>query len=135
VARAVLDPGVLVSALITPTGTPARLLAATRGGGFELIVSALLLEELETVLHREKFRRYVALEIVDRYVALLRRDGLTAADPGEPPPVRCEDPDDDYLIALARANDAALVSGDRHLLAFAGVIPVFTPPEFLAAHG
>ena len=134
-ARAVLDPGVLVSALITPTGTPAKLLAATRGGNFELIVSALLLEELESVLRRQKFRRHVDLDVVDRYIALLRRDAVTAADPAGPPPVRCADPDDDYLIALAHGSDAALVSGDRHLLDLAGTIPVFTPAELLAAHG
>jgi len=133
VARAVLDPGVLVSALITPTGTPAKLLIASRGGSFELIVSPLLLEELGLVLRRKKFRRYVDLGVVDRYVELLRRDAGMAADPAEPPPIRCADPDDDYLIALAHSCTAALVSGDRHLLDLAGEIPVFTPSEFLAA--
>jgi putative PIN family toxin of toxin-antitoxin system len=135
VARAVLDPGVLVSALITPTGTPARLLGAARGGSFELIVSALLLEELGSVLRRQKFRRHVDLDVVDRYVALLQRDATRAVDPVGPPPVRCADPDDDYLISLAHAGGAALVSGDQHLLDLAGRIPVFTPAEFLAAHG
>jgi putative PIN family toxin of toxin-antitoxin system len=133
VARAVLDPGVLVSALITPTGTPAKLLAATRSGSFELIVSPLLLDELRSVLRREKFRRYVNLDVVDQYVGLLRRDAAMANDPAEPPPIRCVDPDDDYLIALAHRHGAALVSGDGHLLELAGEIPIFTPSEFLAA--
>jgi putative PIN family toxin of toxin-antitoxin system len=133
VARAVLDPGVLVSALITPTGTPAKLLTASRSGSFELIVSPLLLEELELVLLREKFRRYVDLSVVDQYIKMLRRDAGMGADPTEPPPIRCADPDDDYLIALAHSCTAALVSGDRHLLDLAGEIPVFTPSEFLAA--
>lgn len=132
-ARAVLDPGVLVSALITPTGTPAKLLTATRSGSFELIVSPLLLEELKLVLLREKFRRYVDLEVVDQYLGLLRRNAAMSADPAEPPPIRCEDPDDDYLIALAHSQSAALVSGDGHLLKLSGKIPVFTPSEFLAS--
>lgn len=134
-ARAVLDPGVLVSALITPTGTPAKLLTATRSGSFELIVSPLLLEELRLVLLREKFRRYVDLGVVDQYLELLRRDAAMAADPAEPPPIRCADPDDDYLISLAHSCSAALVSGDGHLLELAGEIPVFTPSEFLASQG
>jgi putative PIN family toxin of toxin-antitoxin system len=133
VTRAVLDPGVLVSALITPTGTPATLLAATRSGRFDLIVSPLLLEELRLVLRREKFRRYVDLDVVDQYIELLRRDAALADDPAGPPPIRCADPDDDYLIALAHSRDAALVSGDGHLLELAGKIPVFAPSEFLAA--
>lgn len=131
-SRAVLDPGVLVSALITPTGIPARLLLAARGGNFELIVSPLLLEELGSVLRREKFRRYVDLAGAAVYLNVLRRDAELAADPETPPPIRCEDPDDDYLIALAHSRGAAIVSGDRHLLELAGRIPVFSPAEFLA---
>lgn len=131
-ARAVLDPGVLVSALITPTGAPAKLLRAARSGRFELIVSPLLLEELGSVLRRDKFRRYVDLDVVAPYLDLLRRDAQLAADPETPSPVRCADPDDDYLIALAYSHKAALVSGDRHLLELAAKIPVFSPVEFLA---
>jgi uncharacterized protein len=132
VARAVLDPGVHVSALITPTGIPARLLLGARSGDFELVVSPLLLEELESVLHRENFRRYVDLGGVASYLKLLRRDARVAADPGTPPPIRCADPDDDYLIVLAHSESAALVSGDRDLLELSGRIPVFSPAEFLA---
>ncbi|MGH3429372.1 MAG: putative toxin-antitoxin system toxin component, PIN family [Mycobacteriales bacterium] len=82
--RAVFDPGVLVSALITSSGTPAKLLANARGGKFELIVSPLLLAELEEVLCREKFRRYVGLDAVSDYLDLLRRLAVVAADPEAP---------------------------------------------------
>lgn len=131
--RAVLDPGVLVSALITPAGTPAKLLAASRGGSFELIVSPRHLEELSLVLQRNKFRRYVDLESVDHYVGLLHRDAAFADDPPGAPPIRCRDPDDDYLIALRHGRGAALVSGDDDLLELVGQIPVLTPAQFLAA--
>ena len=133
VARAVLDPGVLVSALITPSGRPAKLLLSARAGGFDLVVSPLLLDELESVLQRKKFRRYVDLVGVAAYLVLLRRDAQLAADPDTPPPIRCMDPDDDYLIALAHSQSAALVSGDSDLLELADKIPVFSPAEFLAS--
>jgi putative PIN family toxin of toxin-antitoxin system len=133
VARAVLDPGVLVSALITPTGRPAKLLLAARAGSFELIISPQLLDELQAVLRREKFRRYVDLDDVTAYLDLLRRDAQLVADPETPPPIRCTDPDDDYLIALAHSQNAALVSGDSDLLELAAKIPVFSPAEFLAS--
>lgn len=129
-ARAVLDPGVLVSALITPAGRPAKLLVAARAGSFDLIVSPLLLDELERVLQREKFRRYVDHEGVTAYLDLLRRDAQLTADPETPPPIRCTDPDDDYLIALAHSQNAALVSGDSGLLELAEEIPVFSPSGF-----
>ena len=133
--RAVLDPGVLVSALISATGTPAKLLARSREGDPELIVSPHLLDELEGVLRREKFRRYVDLEGVEAYLDILHRDATLAADPEAPPPLRSADPDDDYLIALAHANDAALVSGDKHLLELSDQAPIYSAADFLAAHG
>lgn len=130
--RVVLDPGVLVSALITPTGAPAKLLEGVRDGELELVVSPLLLGELEEVLGREKFRRYVDLDTVRDYIDLLRREALVASDPEGPPPLRSADPDDDYLIALAQSQNAVLVSGDNHLLDLAGQAPILSPADFLA---
>lgn len=132
VPRAVLDPGVLVSALITPTGTAAKLLHAAREGHFDLLISGLLLKELEVVLRRDKFRRYLELDEVSTGIRLLLDEGQMVADPPGSPPVRCSDPEDDYLIVLAHRQGAALVSGDRCLLELAGSIPVFSPSEFLA---
>ncbi len=129
-ARAVLDPGVLVSALITPAGAPAKLLLEAQAGGFELVVSPLLLEELEEVLRREKFRRYVDLDTVSDYIGLLRRESVVVADPEGAPPLRSADPDDDYLIALAQSESAVLVSGDSHLLDLAGQAPILSPADF-----
>lgn len=131
--RAVLDPGVLVSALITPTGTPAKLLAQVRDGDLELVVSPLLLAELEEVLRREKFRRYVDLETVRDYVEMLRRESFAFADPDEAPPIRSDDTDDDYLLTLARSQNAVLVSGDSHLLDLAGRAPVLSPADLVGS--
>lgn len=132
--RVVVDPGVLVSALITPSGTAAKLLGRARSGDLELIVSRRLLEELERVLGREKFRRYVDLDTVRDYIELLRRDAILAADPEGPAPLRCADPDDDYLIALAHDRGAVLVSGDGHLLDLAARgAPILSPADLLAS--
>jgi predicted nucleic acid-binding protein len=46
-------------------------------------------------------------------------------------PARSSDPDDDYLISLAAAHVAVLVSGDKHLLNLAAAIPVPSPRPFL----
>jgi putative PIN family toxin of toxin-antitoxin system len=132
VRRVVLDPGVLVSALITPTGGPAKLLEQAREGHLELVVSPLLLGELEQVLAREKFRRYVDLDTVDDYLSLLRKEALAAQDPAGPPPLRSPDPDDDYLIALAHDQNAVLVSGDKHLLDIGGGAPILAPADLAA---
>jgi uncharacterized protein len=126
---------VLVSALITPTGTPAKLLVEVRAGGLELIVSPHLLEELQGVLAREKLRPYVDLDVVRDYLALLKRDAMTAPDPPDPPPLRSPDPDDDYLVALAFSQNAMLVSGDSDLLDLVGGAPILAPVDLLDALG
>jgi putative PIN family toxin of toxin-antitoxin system len=103
-----------------------------RAGAFELITSPRLLQELDDVLHREKFRRHVADAEVDAYVRLLRRHSTLVDDPEPPKASLSADPDDEYLIALARAARAdALVTGDPHLTRLRGLIPVFTPRDFL----
>lgn len=131
--RAVLDPGVLVSALISPSGRPAKLLGEARAGAFEIVASPLLLAELEEVLNRKKFRRYVDLDAVEQYVARLRSDALVVSDPDKPGPLSSSDPKDDYLIALAFGQNAMLVSGDSDLLDLIGGAPILAPADLLGA--
>jgi putative PIN family toxin of toxin-antitoxin system len=130
--RAVLDVNVLISAVLSAHGAPGRLLAAWRNGAFELVVSPLLLAELRQALGYPKLARLVPAADADALVALLGRTAEVAADPPGPPPVRSADPKDDYLIALAAAERAVLVSGDTHLTDLAGRIPVRRPAAFLA---
>ena len=130
--RVVLDPNVLIAALISSTGAPAQLLLAWRGGRFELIVSNLLLEELERALAYPKVRRRVPADDAAAAMAWLRHDATLRPDPSGEPPIRSVDPDDDYLIALAAAEKALLISGDDHLLRLEASFPVLPPSAFLA---
>jgi putative PIN family toxin of toxin-antitoxin system len=136
--RAVLDPNVFISALLSPTGTPARILRAWSDGAFELVTSKLLLAELGRALAYPKLRRLIPPEEADRLVEWIAAEATVARDPEGPPEVRSEDPGDDYLITLVTQEQAVLVSGDRHLTALADRLPVFTPAEFwemLTEHG
>jgi uncharacterized protein len=130
--RAVLDVNVLVSAVLSPRGAPGRLLAAWRDGAFELVVSPLLLAELRRALAYPKLARLVPPADADALVALLGAAAEVAVDPSGLPQVRSADPKDDYLVALAAAQRAVIVSGDAHLTDLAGRIPVRRPAEFLA---
>lgn len=130
--RAVLDSGVFVSAVITPTGVAARLLSESRAGAADLILSPLLLGELERVLRRDKFRRYVRIDEVLEFIGLLRGEFPPVPDPEDVGQLRSADPNDDYLIALAKSQSSILVSGDKHLLDLAGNgAPVLAPADFL----
>jgi hypothetical protein len=130
--RAVLDPNVLISALLSPAGAPARVLRTWLDGGFELVVSPDLLAELERALGYPKLRKHVSAEDARDVLDWLASTAHMARDPEDPPTVASSDPGDDYLIALAEAERAVLVSGDDHLLALADQIPVLRPAEFLA---
>lgn len=131
--RVVLDPGVLIAALLSRSGAPAKILLAWIEGMFELVVSPNLLDELRIALLRPKFRKYVTVEEVEAYLALLGHRASAVADP-EPHAGLTADPGDDYLITLARAAAAHfLVSGDAHLTGLrSSRPPILTPRAFLS---
>jgi uncharacterized protein len=129
--RAVLDPNVIISGLLAPTGTAARVLRAWERGEFELVVSDALLEELERVLAYPKLRRRIPEEDARAVLHWLAESATSAGDPKASPAITSADPGDDYLIALAESRRAILVSGDKHLLDLADEIPVFPPALFL----
>ena len=128
---AVLDPNVLISALLSPNGRAADVVRAWRRGEFDLIVSPLLVEELERALTYPKLRRRIPEEDAHDFVRWLLESATLASDPDEEPPAHSSDPGDDYLIALAASRRALLVSGDSHLLDLSGEIPVESPARFL----
>jgi putative PIN family toxin of toxin-antitoxin system len=130
--RAVLDPNIIISALLSRTGSPARVLRSWEQGAFELVVSPLLLAELERALEYPKIRSRINREEAARVLAWLRNGATVVSDSEEAPPVRSRDPGDDYLLALAGREQSALVSGDEHLLALVGELPVFSTASFLS---
>jgi uncharacterized protein len=118
VIRAVVDPSVFVSAFIgSPDAGPGRLVDAWRDRRFVLIVSPLLLAELDEVLSRPKFARWASDGRAEAYVAGFGGRSERQPDPSQSPPQEVRDPKDDYLVALVRATQAdVLVSLDRDLL-------------------
>lgn len=122
----------LVAALLAPAGAPAEIVRHARDGLIEIVVSPHLLSELAEVLTRERFRRYCTLDEASEYVEGLARLAITVSDP---PAERgmTRDPDDDYLVTLARVAGAdALVSGDLDLLDAAIEPRAVTPAAFVA---
>jgi hypothetical protein len=134
--RIVFDPGVLISALISPRGAPAEALDRWHDGEFDLVVSPALLDELRRVLLRRKFRRYATEEDVSAFVSALAQEAVVAEDPPSSSERVTGDPKDEYLVVLARATGAeAIVSGDAHLTRLALEPSVVTPADFLQLLG
>jgi uncharacterized protein len=117
--RIVLDTNVIVSAMLSPTGPPARLLAEIRDrDDIGLITAEPLLDEYRRALsypHVQRLHRLSSAQI-DATVDALR---FQASIVGQLPDVKIveSDPDDDLIISCAVGGNAdVIVSGDRHLL-------------------
>jgi putative PIN family toxin of toxin-antitoxin system len=123
---------VLVSAVRTPNGVCGRLLEAAIEDRWKPVVSKLLFEELEDVLDRPAFSDVLGRETIDRFLAGLLAIVEWADDPDETAAGATRDPDDDYLIALARSAQVdVLVSGDRDLTDLHDMEPpIETPTTF-----
>jgi hypothetical protein len=129
--RVVVDPGVLVSALLSSLGAPAALTRVWADGGFEVVASPDLLAELSRVLEWPHIARAVPVARVKALVRELDAGAVAFEDPNDPPAVT-RDPDDNCLVAFARAAGAHfIVSGERELLEADVRPPVITPRELL----
>jgi putative PIN family toxin of toxin-antitoxin system len=129
--RIVLDTNVLVSALLSPSGTPARVLALVLSGAVTLLHDDRILAEYREVLARPRLA--IPPAEADLVLDYLAQMGVLVV----PTPLRLElaDPDDAAFVETSAAAHAdALVTGNlRH---YAGVPPalrlaVVTPAEFM----
>jgi putative PIN family toxin of toxin-antitoxin system len=130
--RAVLDPNILISALLSPSGAPAQIVARWLAGEFELVVSETLLAELGRALAYPKLGARLTPSEAAEFVSFLRDGAILARDPLTPAH-HSVDLGDDYLLALAENERAVLVSGDHHLLALADTLPIQAARAFLDA--
>ncbi|MFQ5524115.1 MAG: putative toxin-antitoxin system toxin component, PIN family [Acidimicrobiia bacterium] len=132
--RVVRDANVFISAAIA-TGPSHRIVHAwLQDAALELIICKRLIGEVRTVLtERPRMRRWISLEAAELYVTTLEIAADVRPDPA-PGPALTRDPDDDYVIDLARAHDADfIVSGDADLLEWREQCPpVLTPADFEA---
>jgi putative PIN family toxin of toxin-antitoxin system len=133
--RAVIDTGVLVSALIHPQGTTGEVLHALRDGRFTAVYSTDILVEIIDVLGRPALRTKYHIEPDDIIIVvnLIRLRGDLVV-PQRKVAV-CRDPKDDKFLEAALAAKAdCIVSGDGDLLALTHFedIPILRPAEFLA---
>lgn len=131
--RVVVDVNVLVSAILRRSSVAGAVLGAWRAGRFELVVSPKLLAELRAVFGRPALARYVTPAEVETLLAALERNAARVDDPPVTERIVPGDPDDEYLVALAREGRAhAIVTGDDHLLGADLRPPALSPRDLLA---
>lgn len=91
---------------------------------------SLLLDELESVLSRDRFLRWRSREQLDRFIADVRALADVAEDPVNVPPTT-RDRDDDYLVALAHSAGATAICSGDHDLADIDEVLVLSPAELV----
>ena len=132
--RVVVDTNILVGYLITHRPPIAEIVDVYLArGDFTLLISPVLLEELDRVLQYPRLHRYYDAETRLRFVALIAALSETVDLPDEVPRI-CRDPADDWVIACAVVGGAdVIVSGDQDLLDLGQVsdIPIISARQFL----
>ena len=130
-ARYVFDTNVLVSALIFEDSKPGRAFRLALQNG-QILLSLTTLEEIDEVMSREKFERYVTAEEREEFLeALIGRARFV--EPAEQIKV-CRDPQDDKFLELAVSGGAYyIISGDDDLLALSPFreIEILSVDDFL----
>ncbi len=133
--RVVLDTSVIVSAVLLPKSLPRRVFDFVLANGVVITCETTILE-LDEVLRREKFKKYISeeqrLEFVSAFVqqtiVIDVRDSITA----------CRDPKDDKFLEVAISGNAThLISSDQDLLVLHPfrTVEIPSPQAFLQAHG
>ena len=131
--RIVIDTSVAVSAVLLPRSVPRQVFDAAAARG-KLLVSEATIAELDEVLRRPKFDKYIPevnrLEFLAALVREAERVEVTEVI------TACRDAKDDKFLELAVNGRAShIVSGDGDLLVlhpFRG-IAVVTPQTFLTS--
>ena len=113
--RFVFDTGVLVSAVLLPRSVPRQAVDFAFAHGI-VLASADTIGELDEVLRRPKFDRYLLEEERLLFLATFIRDAKVV-DVTEKI-TECRDPKDDRFLELAvDGNATCIVSGDSDLMA------------------
>ena len=128
---AVLDPNVLLVALLSPRGAAGRVLRAWLDGALELVISAAPLGELERALAYPKLRRRIPDKDAQALIELLAR----TANPRRRSPggvTRFLTGPRRRLPARPRLpRESRLVSGDSDIVSMKTDLPIDSPSDFI----
>ena len=132
----VLDPNVIISALLSPKGSPAEIVKRWQADEFVVVISLALLTGLKRALEYQRVRKYFK-KPQETVAALIKRleTVATVVEPQFSSDVIKEDPADNRVLECALAGEASyIVTGNAHLLRlkeYRGVV-ILNPAGFLA---
>ncbi len=129
--RFVVDTNVLISALLFKNSIPFRAIELAEKQGI-ILYSEATLNELEQVLNRKKFNKYLSLE--DRQVFLLKFISTSELVSITEKIAVCRDEKDNKFLELAISGNAnVIVTGDLDLLVLNPfqAVEIVTPDIFI----
>ena len=129
--RFVVDTKVLISALLFKNSVPFRAIELAEKQGI-ILYSEATLNELEQVLNRKKFNKYLSLE--DRQVFLLKFISTSELVSITEKIAVCRDEKDNKFLELAVSGNAnVIVTGDLDLLVLNPfqAVEIVTPDIFI----
>jgi len=126
--RVVLDTNIIVSAMLTPKGIPAKILRAVVNEELSAALSIAVIDEYKDVLYRKKFEKKFLREDVDSILSIM----YSVADyyvPINSTIPHFADETDRKFYDLAKAANAYLITGNiKH---FPQDSKIITPADFL----
>jgi len=129
----VVDTNVIVSALLKPQSKPELVLRLFFSAYAQLCFSNDIMAEYREVLSRNRFRHYISLELVNRFLEELKTVGALV-EPQEKIDVIKADPSDNMFLecAVAASADFLITGNIRHFPSktFRGT-SIVPPEEFL----
>lgn len=129
--RIVIDTNILVSSILIKSSLPDIAFQVARKNGVILLSDATL-QELQEVLTRSKFDKYISLDIRYQFLTKIKLESeqIFISELIK----QCRDPKDNKFLEVAfNGNATHIITGDQDLLElnpFRG-ISILTPRQFL----
>ena len=124
--KIILDSNVLVSALLSPHGLPAKILNLVLNGSVTLIYDNCILSEYINVLYREKFK--ISKELLNFVIDFIEKEGEYKI--AIPQKIKFADEDDKVFYELYKSGnvDYLITGNKKHFPNEKGIV---NPGEYL----
>ncbi len=133
--RVVLDVNVLVSAVISAKGSPARIMELWEEERFEVVISLEIIGELGKVIRYPKIQEKYHLpeQYVEQFLGLINNQAIVVKPVRKITQIKSDPTDNSYLECTIAGGAEYIISGDQHLLRLVEYqgIPILSPAEFL----
>ncbi len=123
--KAIFDTNILVSALLSPAGTPAKIFNEVLNGNVILCFDSNIINEYYEVLNRPKFR--FDPKLVEEILTFIMQTGISLV--AQPLELNFIDKDDQIFYEVAVSSKGYLVTGNQKHFPHCPI--VVTAEEFL----